>query len=136
MTHMKKYAAFILSAALLFALAGCAGNTDNTAGAVTFYSEPVWEKKVFDESVTVGCRVEITEEQADNIKTFLNNADEWYDDDMVNRLAFYFDGEFEFTDAEFVYYFTYEDNLIYYDHYFAYISAEGMQYIKDLSADS
>lgn len=133
---MKKSAAFILSAALLLALAGCAGNTDKAAGAVTFYSEPVWEKQLSDETITIGYRVELTGEQADNIKAFLNNADEWYDDDMVNRLAFYFDGEFEFTDTEFVYYFTYEDNLIYFDHYFAYISAEGMQYIKDLSADS
>jgi len=50
-------------------------------------------------------------------------------------LAYYFDGAFELSDGEHSYYFTYEYNVIYYDHYFAEIPAEDMQYIKDLGTE-
>ena len=46
-----------------------------------------------------------------------------------------FDGNFEPSDREHSYYFTYEYNVIYYDHYYAEISAEDIQYIKDLGAE-
>ena len=60
--------------------------------------------------------------------------DEWTDDHSVDRLEYYFDGDFQFSDREYTYYFTYEYNVIYYDHYYAEIPAEDMQHIKDLGA--
>ncbi len=39
-----------------------------------------------------------------------------------------------FSDSEFVYYFSYEYSLIYYGSYFAGISDEDMQFIKDINA--
>ena len=52
---------------------------------------------------------------------------------MVDRLAYYFDGDIQFADREHTYRFTYEYNVIYYDHYFAEIPEEDMQYIKSMA---
>ena len=56
----------------------------------------------------------------------------WVDDRLVDRLAYYFDGEFRFDGTDTVYYFTYEYNVVYYDHYFADIGEEAMGYIRSL----
>ena len=49
-----------------------------------------------------------------------------------NRSEYYFDGEFKLSDSEFMYYFTYEYTVVYYDHYIGKITADEMQMIKDI----
>ncbi len=99
-----------------------------TSGTITFYSEPTKEfseptgKKTFD----------LTEEQAVRLQNVIGNVEEWVDDHSVDRLAYYFDGYYELGGIEPKYYFTYEYNVIYYDHFFAEIAEEDMQYIRGL----
>lgn len=108
---------------------------DEVAGNISFYEEPEREAQSFGGTVTVRLSRDLNEEQADKIKDIIDDVDEWVDDHSVDRLAYYFDGNFELSDREHSYYFTYEYNVIYYDHYYAEISAEDMQYIKDLGAE-
>ena len=108
---------------------------DEVAGNITFYEEPVKEAQNSGGTVTVRLSRDLNEEQADKLKDIIDDVDEWTDDHSVDRLAYYFDGAFELSDREHSYYFTYEYNVIYYDHYYAEISAEDMQYIKDLGAE-
>ena len=49
---------------------------------------------------------------------------------MVDRLAYWFNGHFELADREFEYYFTYQYNVIYYDHYFAEIPEDDIDVYK------
>jgi len=107
---------------------------DEISGNITFYEEPVKEAQNGKSTLTVSLSHDLNEEQADMLKDIIDDVDEWTDDHSVDRLAYYFDGDFELTDGEHSYYFTYEYNVIYYDHYFAEIPAEDMQYIKDLGA--
>ena len=109
---------------------------DEVAGNMTFYEEPVKEAQNGSNIVTVRLSRDLNEEQADKLKDILDDVDEWVDDHSVDRLAYYFDGDFELSDGEHSYYFTYEYNVIYYDHYFAEIPTEDMQYIKDLDVVS
>lgn len=108
---------------------------DEVAGNMTFYEEPVKEAQNGTGTVTVRLSRDLNEEQADKLKDILDDVDEWVDDHSVDRLAYYFDGDFQLSDREHSYYFTYEYNVIYYDHYFAEIPADDMQYIKDLGAE-
>ena len=108
---------------------------DEVAGNISFYEEPEREAQSFGGTVTVRLSRDLNEEQADKLKDIIDDVDEWVDDHSVDRLAYYFDGNFELSDREHSYYFTYEYNVIYYDHYYAEISAEDMQYIKDLGAE-
>lgn len=57
--------------------------------------------------------------QIRTVKNILEGAKEWDDDYAVDCEAYYFNGEIIFPDSEFIYYFTDEYNLIYYDHWFA-----------------
>jgi len=108
---------------------------DGVAGNITFYEEPVKEAQNGNGTITVSLSRDLNKEQADKLKDIIDDVDEWTDDHSVDRLAYYFDGAFELSDKEHSYYFTYEYNVIYYDHYYAEISAEDMQYIKDLGAE-
>ena len=108
---------------------------DEVAGNISFYEEPEREAQSFGGTVTVRLSRDLTEEQADRLKDIIDDVDEWKDDHSVDRLAYYFDGDFQLSDREHTYYFTYEYNVIYYDHYYAEIPAEDMQYIKDLGAE-
>lgn len=108
---------------------------DEVSGNITFYEEPVKEAQTGKGTVTVSLSRDLNEEQADKLKDILDDVDEWTDDHSVDRLAYYFDGDFELSDREHSYYFTYEYNVIYYDHYFAEIPADDMQYIKDLGPE-
>lgn len=103
-------------------------SNEDTAGTIKFYSETT---KEFTEPVST-TSIELSKEQEKEIKRILKNVKEWTDDHSVNRLAYYFDGEFTLSDSEFVYYFTYEYNVIYYDHYYAEIGTEEMEYIKSI----
>lgn len=102
-------------------------------GTAVFYDGPVKEAQASERSIMVGRSIELTREQADKLKAVVDNVDEWTDDNMVDRLAYWFDGHFEFADREFEYYFTYQHNVIYYDHYFAEISEEDMRFIMELN---
>ena len=108
---------------------------DEVSGNITFYEEPVKEAQNDNGTITVSLSRDLNEEQADKLKYILDDVDEWVDDHSVDRLAYYFDGDFELSDREHSYYFTYEYNVIYCDHYFAEIPAEDMQYIKDLGPE-
>lgn len=120
---MKKLAVFSLVLVCIFGLAGC-----SIKGTIAFYSEATLERTV-PVSVTA---VELSRAQTKEIQEIIDNVNDWNDDDLVNRMHFYFDGEIELSGSEFVYYFSYEKNVIFYDHYFAVISAEEMQFIKGL----
>lgn len=104
-------------------------------GRAVFYDGPVKEAQASKHAITVGHSIELTQEQADKLKAVVDNVNEWTDDHMVDRLAYWFDGHFELADREFEYYFTYQYNVIYYDHYFAEIPEEDMDYIRGLSAE-
>lgn len=102
-------------------------------GTAVFYDGPVKEAQASKKSITVGHSVELTQEQADKLKAVVDNVDEWTDDHMVDRLAYWFNGHFELADREFEYYFTYQYNVIYYDHYFAEIPEDDMRFIMELN---
>lgn len=99
------------------------------AGTIIFYSEPTEERT---EPVSVET-IQLSSEQIREIKNIIDGAKEWDDDYAVDREAYYYDGEIKLPDSEFIYYFTDEYNVIYYDHYFAEISHEYMEYIMGLS---
>ena len=105
---------------------------DEVTGYITFYTEPTIEH---DETVTIKCGIELKEEQVEKLKNIIDSVDEdkWVDDHLVDRLAYYFDGDIQFADREHTYRFTYEYNVIYYNHYFAEIPEEDMQYIKSMA---
>ena len=109
---------------------------DEFAGNITFYEEPVKEAQNGTGTVTVRLSRDLNEEQADKLKDILDDVEEWVDDHAVNRSEYYFDGDFELSDREHKYYFTYEYDVIYYDHYIGKISAGDMQYIMDLNIEN
>ena len=92
---------------------------------IKFYEEPTKEGR----EPEVAATIELTDEQIQTVKNILEGAKEWDDDYAVDREAYYFDGEIIFPDSEYVYYFTDEYNLIYYDHWFAEIHSEDMDLI-------
>jgi len=105
---------------------------EDTVGYIRFYSAPVKEAQSNGESPDVSISRELNEDQGARLNETLNKVGHWTDDHMVNRLAYYFDGEFELSGREHTCYFTYEYNVIYFDHYFAEISQEDMEYIMTL----
>lgn len=104
-------------------------NPGSGGGTISFYSEPTRENT---EPAVVDCS-SISKKQAKELRRIIDDVDEWIDDHSVNRLAYYFDGHIEFSGDKTLYYFTYEYNVIYYNHYFAEIPAEDMQVIKDIA---
>lgn len=92
---------------------------------IKFYEEPTKEGR----KPEVAATIELTDEQIQTVKNILEGAKEWDDDYAVDREAYYFDGEIIFPDSEYVYYFTNEYNLIYYDHWFAEIHQDDMELI-------
>ena len=74
-----------------------------------------------------------TQEIVKELKAIITNVDEWIDDYAADRdTTFYFNGEIQFSDNGTVYYFSYEHKVIYYDHYYAEITEEEMQYIRHI----
>lgn len=126
---MKKLIALVLVLVFVCVSVGCADATiEDVTGTIRFYSEATLERTA-PVSATL---VELSKDQIKGIKKILKNVKEWGDDDMCDRAAYYFDGEFKLSDSEFVYYFSYEYNIIYYDHYTGQITAEEMQFIKSI----
>jgi len=104
-------------------------NAGSGGGTISFYSEPTRENT---EPAVVDCS-SISKKQAKELRRIIDDVGEWIDDHSMDRLAYYFDGHIEFSGDKTLYYFTYEYNVIYYDHYFAEIPAEDMQVIKDIA---
>ena len=97
-------------------------------GTIKYYSEPTKEGT---EPVSVTAR-DLSGEQIRMIQSVIEAVEEWVDDHAVDRLAYYFDGEITLSTQEYTYYFSYEHDVLYYDHYFAEISGKDMNYIKDI----
>lgn len=126
---MKKFIALVLVLVFVCVSVGCADTTsEDITGVIKFYSEATLERT----APVSATSVELSKEQIKEIKKILKNVNEWGDDDMCDRAAYYFDGEFKLSDSEFVYYFSYECNIIYYNHYTGQITAEEMQFIKSI----
>ena len=126
---VKKWIVLALALACALGLVGCSNASDESVtGTIKFYSEAT---KEFTTPLSA-TPIELSKDQIEKIKALLNNVEEWVDDRLVNRLEYNFDGEFELSDGEFVYYFTYESDVIYYDHYIGKITAEEMQFIKSI----
>lgn len=92
---------------------------------IKFYEEPTKEGR----EPEVAATIELTDEQIQTVKNILEGAKEWDDDYVVDREAYYYNGEIIFPDSEYIYYFTDEYNLIYYDHWFAEIHQDDMEVI-------
>lgn len=109
-------------------------NTDSISGTIKFYHEPT---KEFAEPVGEGTLSLNNHGEAQEVikalKAIIANVDEWIDDYAADRdITFYFNGEIQFSDSDTVYYFSYENGVIYYDHYYAEITEEEMQYIRHI----
>lgn len=109
-------------------------NADGISGTIKFYYEPT---KEFTEPVGEGIlslnNHGETQEIVKELKAIITNVDEWIDDYAADRdTTFYFNGEIQFSDNGTVYYFSYEHKVIYYDHYYAEITEEEMQYIRHI----
>ena len=97
-------------------------------GTIDFYS--VSTREGTEPEIVVS--FSLTKEQEKEIKRIISSVKEWTNDHCVDRLAYCFDGEIRLSDREFTYYFTYEYNVVYYEHYFAEISENAMEYIKGM----
>ncbi len=102
------------------------------AGTVSFYAAPTEEAPTLNRIKPVRYLAQLTAEQADRIDRILNSVDMWQDDNIVNRTPFYFDGELKLANSDRVVYFSDESNVLYYDHYYAKISEEDMQYLMNI----
>lgn len=108
--------------------------TANISGTIKFYYEPT---KEFTEPVGEGLlslnNHGESQEIIKELKAIITNVDEWVDDYTADRdMTFYFNGEIQFSDSDTVYYFSYEYRVIYYDHYYAEITEDEMQYIRHI----
>ena len=119
---MRKLMVLSLLLASLLAFAGCSGTSqEDAAGTIKFYSEAT---KEFTDPVSAAS-IELSKGQVKKIQAAIDGVVDWTDDHLANRKSpYYFDGEIGLTNAEFVYYFTYEYNIIYCGHYFAEISTD------------
>ena len=67
------------------------------------------------------------------IKSIIDGIRFWTDDELADRVEFYFDGDIVFSDREFVYYFSFDKRTVFYDRYFSTISKKDMEYIKSIA---
>lgn len=109
-------------------------NTDGISGTIRFYYEST---KEFTEPVGEGIASLNNHGEAQGIikelKAIIANIEEWIDACAAGRdTAFYFNGEIQFSGNDTVYYFSYKHSAIYYDHYYAEITEEEMQYIRHI----
>lgn len=134
---MKKILVSMLALCMIVLFVGCGKQTnerESITATLHFYYEPTLERTTPNGMSTTELNSEHTTdaEYIKGIKRILDNISDWIDDDTVDRLAYYFNGDIKFSDSDFVYYFSYEYNVIYYDHYFAEIADEDMEYIKNI----
>ena len=109
----------------------------STDGTITFYTEPVREAQGQEgmDAIKERFHRDLTYEETRKLIEIVDDVDEWVDDHSVDRLAYFFDGAFWLYEKDHVFYFTYGYNVIYYDHYYAEIPPEDMQYIKNLGTE-
>jgi hypothetical protein len=74
-------------------------------------------------------------EAINEIKSIIDGIRFWTDDELVDRVAFYYDGDIVFSDREFVYYFSFDKRTVFYDRYFSTISKKDMEYIKSIAGE-
>ena len=74
-------------------------------------------------------------ETINEIKSIIDGIRFWTDDEMADRLEFYFDGDIVFSDREFVYYFSFDKRTVFYNRYFSTISQKDMEYIKSIAGE-
>ncbi|MBR5273364.1 MAG: hypothetical protein IKU25_08265 [Clostridia bacterium] len=99
------------------------------SGNVKFYTEATKERK----EPVIATSIELSKDQIKELRKIIDSVQKWTDDDSVDRLPYYFDGEFKFSDRGYIYYFSYDANVIYFDHYCAVISDDQMQFIKNIN---
>ena len=97
-------------------------------GSIEFYLEST-KKGIDPVSVTLK---ELTNEQVRKVDSILENIEEWTDALSVDRTAYYFDGKVIFSTQELALFFSYEHDILYYDHYFAVVSGKEIHYIRDI----
>ena len=124
--YMKKFTSLLLALIFVLSLFGC--SEEDVTGVATFYSDSTLERNEPTSSVDV----ELSEEQVKRIKKIIKSVRKPTDDAACDRLEFYFDCEIKFSDSEFVYYFSYKYQVVYYDHYFGGLSEEDVKYLEEL----
>lgn len=108
--------------------------TEAVTATLHFYGEPTLEGTPAEIMRTIYIDAEKPggAELIDELKAFIDKFRYWTNDHMVNRAPFYFDGDIEFSDRESVYYFSYEQRVLYYDHFFVQISKKNVEYLRGL----
>ena len=115
---------------LIMMLAGCSAG--GKYGTVNFYSEPVEEFHSPESSFSL----DLTKDEAAELKRIVDGVENWTDDHLVDRLPFWFDGEFELKGNDNPYHFAYKDNIVYCGSLFTQISDEEMLYIRMLDTSA
>ncbi len=108
---------------------------ESVAAALHIYDGPTREKREpkGQSRVILDGGVPEEAEAINEIKSIIDGIRFWTNDEMVDRTAFYFDGDIVFSDREFVYYFSFDKRTIFYDRYFAAISQKDMEYIQSIA---
>jgi len=123
---MKKFTSLLL--ALIFVLSLSACSDEDATGVATFYSDSTLERNEPASSVSL----ELSKDQVKRIKKIIKSVRKPTNDAACDRLEFYFDCEIKFSDSEFVYYFSYKYQVVYYDHYFGSISDDDVKFLMEL----
>ena len=74
-------------------------------------------------------------EKLKGLKTIIDGIRYWNDDYMVDRVEFWFDGDVEFSDKNRIFYFSYDQQEICFDHYFAQLSPKAVEYLKSIAEE-
>lgn len=126
MKKARAFAVFCLLCTVL--LSGCG----EKGGHIKYYAEPTEE---FTPAVISG-EADLTAAQARTVRRVIRRVKEWYDDNAVNRLSFYFDGEFTLSGSDTIYYFSCDQRVIYYDHYYGSISEKDVSSLQELQGQT
>ena len=108
---------------------------DMTA-TLRYYKNPTLEKKEpeIGNTVLLNAKDPADAEKIDGVKAILDKKSwMWTNDQMVDRVEFYFDGDITLSDREFVYYFSFGQKELYYDHYFTELLPKEVEYLQSLS---
>ena len=101
-----------------------------------YYEKPTLETKEPENSNTVllNAKDPADAEKIDGVKAILDKKSwMWTNDQMVDRVQFYYDGDITLSDREFVYYFSFGQQVLYYDHYFTGLQPKEVEYLKSLA---
>ena len=103
---------------------------------ITLYAEPMSDGIVLNtetySKALEGATLTIpTAAEAEKLLGIVESIPGWTDDNIVDRMAFTFIGEFKFSEKEHTYYFT-ADGTLYYDHYFAELDEEDTAFLLSL----